>query len=90
MKGGNDRNLEQSLEKTEVRDDDSLYTTVPANLLRNRLTSVFHMKASTQCHIHSCSIPILFTLWCEFLLCSHARGLLHQCKVGCLWGLASF
>lgn len=40
---------------------DSLHTTVPANLLRNKLTSVFHIKAPIVCRIHSCGIRILFT-----------------------------
>lgn len=32
--------------KTQKRESwDSLHTTVPANLLRNKLTSVFHIKA---------------------------------------------
>lgn len=61
-----------------------LHTTVPANLLRNELTSVFHIKAPIQFHIHPCSIGVLFTFWLKSALnfgCALIQIGFHYCAM---------
>lgn len=65
---------------------DSLHTTVPLNLLRNKLTSVFYIKALNMV-LHSLMqyqdiIHFLPEKWLAFLLCSHPKKLLHPVPYG--------